>query len=157
MAKRIERMIGWFRVHRKIFENPIFKDNPQMCYAFIWLVGHAAYEDTTRRFDGRQIELKRGQCCYSVRYLAEAWGISKSSVPRYISRFEAEAMLTRSVGQRENIITICKYEEYQSSADDDGTPSGTRVGQEWDNHGTNKKKLRNKEDKKGRRGLVVNM
>lgn len=138
-------MSGFVALYREAFEHPMLQDAERF-RAWFWLVAHAAWKPTKARIKGDMVELQRGELTFSVRFLADKWGWSKSRVDRFIADLRAEGMIaTRSkigtpsnqnAGQGQSIITICNYDEYQSVDDDkrdnSGTQSGTTAGQQRD-------------------------
>lgn len=128
---------GVFAVDRGLFDHPMFAREPYTeREAWIWLVGAAAWRPHRVRVAGRIVDLKRGQCAYSVRFLAEKWSWSKSRVARFLDRLENETMIGTQSGTGATIITICKYDDYQKVAlperDTAGTLDGTLAGQQRD-------------------------
>jgi hypothetical protein len=94
--------------------------------AWVWLIEHAA-------FDGSD----RGQLSFSVRYLAEAWGWSKSRVSRYLQACVLAGMIECPGDATQMVITLCKYDEYQSRTKITGTQEPVPQGQQRDTTGTN--------------------
>lgn len=128
---------GVFAVDRGIFNDPDFANEPfTEREAFMWLISEAAWKDHRKRTDGKVIELKRGQLCHSVRFMAEAWQWSKSRVDRFLDRLENRDMIKRDRGTRTPVVTICKYDQFQRVSlpdrDNSGTTTGTSVGQQRD-------------------------
>jgi len=101
-VKATHRM-GWYKIHRKIFANPLFA-NPDYLGAWIWLIGHAATEDGP--------DLKRGQLFASRRSLAKAWGWPPKKVRLFLEKLRAQdgARFGARFGAK---LTICNYDEYQ--------------------------------------------
>jgi len=103
-------------MHRGWMSHPAFKD---VLYtereAWLWLIENSAYEDTTVSLKGHPMRVSRGSLSYSLRYLAKAWGWNDPErVRRYLSRLEQWGMIAVRSATRQNIITICNYEKYQS-------------------------------------------
>lgn len=138
-------MTGHVRAQRDRFQHPLFA-REKFCrgYAWDWLVAQAAWQDTRIMVKGTVVALRRGQLSYSVRFLAERWGWSKSVVDRFLGQLKNETMIGTDTGTGQLIITICNYDKYQTAPDAggtaSGTPPGTGAGQERDRSGTNKKK-----------------
>lgn len=146
-------MSGFIIMHRSALDHPILKDAAKF-HAWFWLIANAAWKPTRARVKGKVITLERGELTYSVRFLAEAWGWSKSRVDRFISELRAEGMIsTRSkigtpggtraghnAGQGQSIITISNYDKYQDNSEskrDKGETetephTGTTAGQQRD-------------------------
>lgn len=102
----------------------------------MFLIAEAAWKPTTVRVGGVMVDLARGQCAHSVRYLAKRWAWSKSRVDRFLTRLKTGTLIGTAVGQGVTVITICKYDEYQivwlPSGTASGTARGTRAGQQRD-------------------------
>ena len=149
-------MSGFIAMQRDALDHPVLHDAERF-RAWFWLVANAAWRPTRSRISGQIITLKTGQLSFSIRFLAEAWGWSKSRVDRFLSELRSEGMIEtcskigtvagRKAGQAQSVITICNYAKYQTPANDawdsSGTQSGTAAGQQRDkeeqgNKGTRK-------------------
>jgi hypothetical protein len=137
---------GFFLLHRGWRDNPIFKGEFSRADAWVWLIENACWKPSRTRIKGSTVELARGEMSFSVRFLADKWGWSKSRVDRFLDDLRSESMIkTRSkigtdgeqkAGQGQSIITICNYAKYQDVRDDNrdnsGTVTGTTAGQQRD-------------------------
>lgn len=138
---------GFYKMHRGWMDHPVFGREPfTRAQAWVWLIEHAAWRDTTQSVGRHHVRVERGQIAVAVRYLAEAWQWSKSSVDRFLTRLETGTMIGTQPGTQYTIITICNYDKYQGDWDTSGTPDGTqpgtRAGHERD---------KEEEDKKGKK------
>jgi len=142
-------MSGFVVMHREALDHPLLRDGERF-RAWFWLVANAAWKPTKARIKGTIVELARGELTFSVRFLAENWGWSKSRVDRFIADLRDEGMIetrTKSgttsgtnaghnAGQGQSIITICNYAKYQDvkepSRDNDNQKSGQVAGQQRD-------------------------
>ena len=130
-------MSGTVNISRSIWTDAAFKAEPfTEREAFIWLIMDASYKPREKRAGNVTVKLQRGQLISSVRFMAEAWNWSKSRVDRYLDRLEKRDMIGTDTGTGVNVITICKYEEYQNAPKSSGTAelkkrdsSGTAAGQ----------------------------
>lgn len=128
-------------VSRGIWDHPEFAPSEfSEREAFLWLVSEAAWKPRTARAGRVVVDLDRGQLCASVRFIAAAWGWSKSRVDRFLKRLENRDMLTTSSGTGQLVITLCNYDKFQSFRDASGTQAGHDPGHERDTIGTNYKK-----------------
>lgn len=129
---------GVFAVSRNIFEHEFFANEPfTEREAWIWLIREAAWKDRRARVGKTLVSLKRGQCSFSMRFLADAWSWSKSRVHRFLARLESEAMIGTETGQGVCVVTICNYDEYQRVSLPKSSEDGTAAGQQRDSSGTN--------------------
>ncbi|WP_174830312.1 hypothetical protein [Ruegeria sp. HKCCA4812] len=133
-------MSGTVNISRDIWHDAAFKPEPfTEREAWIWLVMEARYKPGERRVGNVVAHLDRGQLAASVRFMAEAWGWTKSRVDRFLKRLENRDMIGTDSGTGLNIITVCKYDEYQAPLVKAGQPksqkrdsSGTAAGQQRD-------------------------
>lgn len=156
-------MSGFIAMNRDALDHHILRDAERF-RAWFWLVSNACWKPAKIRIKGQTVELKRGELSFSVRFLADAWGWSKSRVARFLSDLTEESMIEtrskigtvsgRKSGQGQSIITICNYDKYQdpkSRAWDNGDAvSGTTAGQQRD-----KEEQGNKETNKQRGGFSL--
>lgn len=101
---------GWIKAHRRLFD-PRFAWPILWRYYFLDLISMAEYEPR----DG----LARGQLRTSGSQLAVRWGISESSVARFLDRLEADGAAGRerqTSGRVSGVITISNYASYQAPA-----------------------------------------
>lgn len=130
-------MSGTVNIARTLFQDEAFKDQPfTEREAFMWMVMEASWKDRTKRVGTIVVDLKRGQLAASIRFMAEAWQWEKSTVDRFLKRLEKRDMIGTASGTGVNVITICKYAEYQGGEAESGTAknekrdsSGTAAGQ----------------------------
>lgn len=149
-------MAGYIKLYRGWRDNNILSGEFSRADAWVWLIEEAAWKPTKARIKGATVELDRGELTFSVRFMAEKWGWTKSRVDRFIADLRSEGMIaTRSkigtsaghkAGQGQSIITICNYAKYQDRSegerDNDDVNCGTSAGQARDKEG------RREEDKK---------
>jgi hypothetical protein len=116
--------------------------------AWCWLIEHAVFRPTKIFIAHAPVTLERGQLSFSLRYLAEAWRWSKSSVSRFIIELNNETMIGTMNFRKQLIITICNYDKFQSALDDNQNAVGQSLQRSWDNVGTNNKKDKEIEEAK---------
>jgi hypothetical protein len=137
-------MSGTVNISRRIWDDTAFKPEPfTEREAFIWLIMEASYKTRQKSAGDIWVKLERGQLVVSVRFMAEAWGWSKSKVHRFLKKAEKRDMIATESGTGINVITVCKYDDYQNKPDHTGTvknkkrdSGGTAVGQQRDKPNT---------------------
>lgn len=142
-------MTGFYLMHRGWMDNDVFKD---VVYtereAWLWLIENAQYEAGNTFINGKRVNLDRGQLSFSLRFLADKWGWSKSETERYTQKLRKRDMIETETETGQLVITICNYDEYQMKPEKSGTASGTETGQKRDANETGvrtkKKELNNK-------------
>jgi hypothetical protein len=128
-------MSGYVRLYRSLVsEHPAFRNDSE-AMAFAWLVAKAAWQPARVRYKERIISLNRGQLAISQRDMARALDRDKAWVERLWKRLKAEAMIAVDSEAGVAVITICKYEQYQSrgigreALDEAPDEAGARQGQ----------------------------
>lgn len=143
---------GYIKLWRGWRDSPAL-DTAEKRDAWVWLIENACWKPKCVKIKGSIVALQRGELSFSVRFLAESWGWSKSKVDRFMADLRAETMIeTRSksgtsaghsAGQGQSIISICNYAKYQDKQegerDNDSTESGTSAGQQRDKEEESKK------------------
>lgn len=124
-------MAGYIKLHRGWRDNEIFGKEFSRADAWIWMIENACWKPKRVKVKGKFVTLERGELSFSQRFMAEAWGWSKSRVDRFIAELRDEGMIeTRSkigasaghnAGQGQSITSICNYNKYQ---DRDGLERG---------------------------------
>jgi hypothetical protein len=133
-------MSGTVNVSRRIWNDTAFKAEPfTEREAFVWMVMEASYKAREKRIGNVVVQLNRGELATSVRFMCQAWDWSKSRVDRFLKRLENRDMIGTESGTGINVITVCKYDEYQNTPNESGTDkikkrdsSGTAAGQQRD-------------------------
>lgn len=110
-------MTGFFTLHRRVFKHHIVgKKHPEQFMAWCWMLGQAAFKDTKHDINGKTVVIKRGQFSCSTRKMAEELDWSEARVRRFLKRLKIDAMIDADSDAGRNVITICKYEQYQNCA-----------------------------------------
>lgn len=114
---------GWVKLHRRVFNTWVGKDG----YAFGVLgvlMSYANPEDGTELINGRLAPLKRGQVLTSAQQIAADLGWSRKIVAHRLELLEKHGTIVQQTSTHGRIITLCKYDEYQGSSEDDGQTDG---------------------------------
>ena len=125
---------GYIAMARGILDHPLVgARKPYSAFeAWSWLITEAAWKERrVRASNGRAefpVTIQRGQVCYSLRYMAKAWGWSKKRVCTFLDRLENDTQIETQKGTPQTLITICNYEAYQSPGSYKETPKGTQKG-----------------------------
>ena len=119
---------GFIRLSRKFFSNVMWNEARTFssCEAWLDLIQSARFDATPRKesIGGREVVYNRGQYPASIRFLVRRWNWNEKKVRCFLDHLKKEKMITVDCTQGMNVITLCKYEEYN----DTGTPKGTAKG-----------------------------
>ena len=125
---------GFIKLSRKFFSNDMWNEARTFssCEAWLDLIQSARFEATPRKesIGGREVSFTRGQYPASIRYLSKRWGWTERKVRSFISHLKKEAMVTVESTQGIGIITLCKYDEYNSSDTASDTANDTAIEKE---------------------------
>lgn len=141
-----EQPDGWIILERGIRDHWIYSEKPFSRFqAWIDLIFSANFRDKTIMVNGKPFLVRRGSFLTSTRKLAERWGWSKNKTSRYLSILRDEGMIETEthIG---TLVSIAKYELYQTKRDSRRDTKGTRAGQTRDTQGIQEKERR-KNDK----------
>ena len=100
---------GWIKLHRKIKEWEWYKDS-QVVHLFYHLIVSANDRDKKWKY----FNIRRGEFVTSVRNISEETGIPVISVRRKLEILEKSGAILRKTTNKFTLITICKYDSYQS-------------------------------------------
>lgn len=131
-----------FAVARSVWDDPDFENEPfSEREAWMWLVSSAAWrEKRCRGANGGPVALKRGEFSFSIRFLAEKWQWSKSSIDRFLNKLETRDMLRDTSRDSVKVYSIKNYNRFQvvgipkrdTIQDTNRETSGTEAGHERD-------------------------
>ena len=115
-------MEGYIKLSRKFFSNDMWNEARTFssCEAWLDLIQSARFEATPRMesIGGREVSYTRGQYPASIRFLSKRWHWTERRVRTFLAYLKRENMITLSQDQGMNIITLIKYEEYNSAQSD---------------------------------------
>lgn len=153
---------GWIMLHRQIEDNPLYFAEPfTRCGAWIDLLLLANHKDNIFYNRSIKVEVKRGQIGWALENLAKRWKWSRGKAERFICELEKANQIVRQKNNITTLITIVKYDYYQSSSKANGNASSkadskadghqvvkqtdTNKNEDKDNNENNDKNLKNKD------------
>lgn len=103
---------GWIKLHRSLLDWE-WRNIPEMVAIFVYCLLRA------RTNDGKwqNIPLKRGQLLVSIASLSRETGVSVQRTRTCLERLQSTCEITTESTNKYTIITICKYDNYQSISD----------------------------------------
>lgn len=124
-------MSGSVRISRDLFEDTAFKREPfTEREAFVWLIMEASFKPRMKRVGTAEISLERGQLVASFRFMAEAFQWSEARVRRYFQRLKNRRMIDAATDAGINVVTVCKYEDYQAGLKQTDAPQKQKSTQQ---------------------------
>lgn len=144
-----DKLKNFIPVSRKIFSHELWEEKREFSKFEAWLdlLQSARFdkEIKTEWINNKEVKFGRGQLIGSIRFLRKRWNWgSNSKVERYLSVLKNKDMIDLKTGQGINIITICKYEDYNKELKSTETPTRQQPRRQQDK--TNKDNIDNKEN-----------
>lgn len=107
-------MNGWFKFHRKTFENPIIMKDAETLSVWVWLLGNATFDERRVLFGGTDRKLRKGELVTTTKFIANELKINESKVNRILKLLEKEKQIEKQTTSRNTLIYIVNWEKYQS-------------------------------------------
>ena len=125
---------GFIKLSRRFFSNIMWNEARTFssCEAWLDLIQSARFDATPRKecIGGREVIYNRGQYPASIRFLAKRWQWSEKKVRSFLEHLRKEGMITSECTQGINIITLCKYDEYNDVGTTKDAIKGTDINME---------------------------
>lgn len=104
--------MGWVKLHRKILDNPIFK-NDKLFRVFIYLLLKASHTNHDQLIGDSIVALKKGQWATGRKAISRDTGLTEQNVRTAISKLEKLGILTIKVTVKYSIFSISNWDGYQ--------------------------------------------
>lgn len=127
---------GFITLHRKITDNPIWK-NSQLSHLFLTLLLWANHEEKKTLFNGKIEVIGRGQLITGRFALEEVTGIPAGSVWKYLQTLKNLEIISIKSTNKFSLITIVKYSDYQDIEGVYGSKGSNRVAPKEQQRSTN--------------------
>lgn len=109
---------GFIKLNRKSFAHKFWTKARVLSEFEAWidLIQSARYDGavTIEYIDGREIKYGRGQYPASIRYLAKRWSWGEKKVRAFLDELKKDGSITTDSSQGMNVITLCKFDKYNS-------------------------------------------
>ena len=135
---------GYFILYRDIYSSPVFK-NLLQASCWIYFISSASHRDTTLRFLGTDVFIKRGEAIMPLRVTAKRFGMTYSEMRSFILRLVRRKMIgTRTAhlqpsnnhpSRKVTIINLINYDKYQYVESEQ--PPTAHLSQQVSIHNTN--------------------
>ena len=105
---------GWVKLHRKILDNPIFK-NDKLFRVFMYLLLKASHTEHDQLIGDSIVQLKEGEWATGRKAISRDTGLTEQNVRTAISKLEKLGILTIKVTVKYSIFSIANWDSYQQS------------------------------------------
>jgi len=138
-------MVGHIKIDRKILNWEWYSDY-KMVHLFLHLLIKANWTDGT----WRGMKIKRGQYMTSVAKLSANTGLSVSQIRTCLGKLQSTGEIASETASLNTLITICKYDTYQSEKKYDSKPDSNQIDNQNSKQDSkpDSNNIRKQEDKK---------
>ena len=120
---------GYISVYRKIQDHWLWNEKPyHRAMAWIDIILSAQFHDSKVVVGGHVIDVPRGSWFVSLGTLETRWGWSKNKIRTFLRTLERDGMIHAEGTARGMLLTVVKYEDYQTAGIAKGTAKGTPKG-----------------------------
>lgn len=138
-------MSGWVQLHRKLLDNPIFK-NHKLLQTFLYCLLRASHKEHDTLIGETIVHLKKGQLATGRKAISLATGLTEQNVRTSLSKLEALSILTINPTTKYSVISISNWESYQQTNQQVTNSQPTSNQQVTTNNNVNKGKNVNNKD-----------
>lgn len=141
-------MSGWIKLHRKMLDNPIVCKDGDHLAVWTYLLLNATHKEYPAVFGKEKIILKPGQLITGRIAISERLRVSESKIQRILSAFENEQQIEQQTGNKNRLITILSWSEYQHGEQQNEHEMNNKrtTSEQQVNTNKNVKKVRSKEE-----------
>jgi hemerythrin superfamily protein len=104
---------GYVLIFRKIKDTFFYQDS-EAVHLWVHLLLEANHKDKSFLFNGKKMDLKKGQLITGRKKLASSTGINESKVKRLLKMFSEEKLIDQQTTNKFSIISITNWEFHQA-------------------------------------------
>jgi hypothetical protein len=116
---------GWIRLHRKIQDNPLWKERRVFSKAEAWIdiLMEARHDEQPENvlIGSHLIACNRGECVKSLDTWARRWGWNKSKTRRFFDLLQDMNQIRHESATKTTRISVCNYDTYNTARNDNET------------------------------------
>ena|SRR3990167_2216577 len=139
--------LGWVKLHRKLLNSAVFT-NEKLLKVWIWCLLKANHDENDVYIGLQKVLVKSGQFIFGRDTAAGQLKMPLSSVRNYIEALKSDNYLDIKTTNKYSLITIRKWEEYQSTRQQIGQQTVHRIK-------TNEKQMDTNKNDKNEKNVVV--
>ena len=103
---------GWVCLHRKLLENPIFK-NDKLFRVFMYCLLKASHSDHDQLVGDTIVPVKIGQFVSGRKKISSDTGLTEQNVRTSLSKLEKLSILTIKPTTKYSLISVANWDKYQ--------------------------------------------
>lgn len=105
-------MSGWIKIHRKLLDNPRFKDGDWL-KVWVWMLATATHKPYDVLFKGQRTKLQPGQFTAGRIQIAQETGVAQAKVWRIVEALKSEQQIEQQPSNACSLFTILNWDKYQ--------------------------------------------
>ena len=151
---------GFIKIYRKIMESSVWK-NPDIFMIWSWCLLKAGHKDTKFPFNGNDMKLKRGKfitgrnsALLELNPKNRKDGITARKYRTAMNYLKATSRIAIETTNKFSIVSIVKWDEYQSNTTSNTTSKTTTQRPASDQQATTNKNDKNDKNDKKREGFA---
>jgi len=106
-------MNGYIKFFRKTLDNPTIMKDAEHLAIWTYLLLEATHKECNKIFNGKEIILKPGQLITGRNVISQLLNINSSKTQRVLKEFETCNQIEQQMSNRNRLITIKKWQDYQ--------------------------------------------
>lgn len=111
---------GWIKLHRAIRKNWIWEDAQKLKW-WLDILLQANHQEKKVLLGNELVLIERGSFHTSELKLAKKWGVSKTTVRKFLELLESDRMITTIKSKKGTTLKVSNYEEYQGFSEEEKT------------------------------------
>lgn len=121
---------GYILLHRSVRDNWIWQSDEPFSFRDAWIdiLLRANHEDKKVLYNGKLMEIKRGQFLTSICKLSLDWHWKRDKVYKLLNLLKNDGMITTTSNTKGTTVTIINYGFFQNPSATKRTGTGTTTG-----------------------------
>ncbi|NEZ46519.1 DnaD domain protein [Clostridium niameyense] len=111
---------GWIKLYRNIQEHWIWQDSQKLKW-WLDILLLANHKDNKFLLGNELITIERGEHHTSELKLAERWGVSKTTVRKFLNLLESDHMIELKKSKKGTTLKVANYSDYQDFSEGEKT------------------------------------
>lgn len=126
---------GWIRLYRSIRKHWLWEDAEKLKW-WIDILLQANHQDNKFLLGSELVVIERGSFHTSELKLSQRWGVSKTTIRKFLELLEEDKMIKVKKSKKGTTIKVSNYEDYQSNSEEEKTTKKPQKNHNVDNKNT---------------------
>ena len=141
---------GWIRLYRSIRKHWLWEDAEKLKW-WIDILLQANHQDNKFLLGSELVVIERGSFHTSELKLSQRWGVSKTTIRKFLELLEEDKMIKVKKSKKGTTIKVSNYEDYQSNSEEEKTTKKPQKNHNVDTNKNDKEYIKNvKEGEEGK-------